>query len=245
MRYHEIQSQILDVYETCEIQAFPFDCHKVLEHYGYRIFTYQQLRKTNDRLYRYCCRLSDDAFHYKDFKIVAYDETKLWQRIRFSLMHELGHIILDHTEETPQTEHEANYFASHILVPRMAIYYSRCRNKESVAKLFDISLSAAELALDDYEIWYKKASKHMSPLDRRMYLHFYDSSSKSFIYHVEECFWCGAPVYNFSTRHYSELSTCPQCMIRQIHAKGAAYEQNLHRDEAQRKIQIWEEQEIP
>lgn len=245
MRYHEIQSQILDVYETCKIQAFPFDCHKVLEHYGYRIFTYQQLRKTNDRLYRYCCRLSDDAFHYKDFKIVAYDETKLWQRIRFSLMHELGHIILNHTEETPQTENEANYFASHILVPRMAIYYSRCRNKESVAKLFDISLSAAELALDDYEIWYKKASKHMSPLDRRMYLHFYDSSSKSFIYHVEECFWCGAPVYNFSTRHYSELSTCPQCMIRQIHAKGAAYEQNLRRDEAQRKIQIWEEQEIP
>lgn len=245
MRYYEIQTHILDVYETCEIQAFPFDCHKVLERYGYRIFTYQQLRKANDRLYHYCCRLSDDAFHYKDLKIVAYDETKLWQRIRFSLMHELGHIILNHTEETSQTEHEANYFASHILVPRMAIYYSRCRNKESVAKLFDISLSAAELALNDYKIWYKKASKHMSPLDRRMYLHFYDTSSKSFIYHVEECFWCGAPVYNFSTRHYSELSICPRCMIRQIHANGAAYEQNRHRDEVQKRIQIWEEREVP
>lgn len=245
MRYYEIENRILDVYDECEIQAFPFDCHKVLEHYGYRIFTYQQLRKTNYRLYSYCCRLSDDAFHYKNLKIVAYDETKLPQRIRFSLMHELGHIILAHNKETPHAEHEANYFASHILAPRMAIYYSRCRNKESIAKLFDISLSAAGLALNDYKTWYEKASKHMRPLDRRMYLHFYDPVSKSFVYHVEECFWCGAPVYNFSTRHYSKLSICPQCMIRQIHAKGAVYDRCRRMDEAQRKIQIWEEQEVP
>ena len=56
-------------------------------------------------------------------RIIAYDENKSPFRIRFSIMHELGHIMLGHSRECAYNEQQANFFASNILAPRMAIHF--------------------------------------------------------------------------------------------------------------------------
>ena len=99
MNYHDILVKILDVYRDCEVQSFPIDCYSILRHYGYRIFTYQNIRDINERLYQYCRNYSEDAFRYGAKRIIAYDENKSPFRIRFSIMHELGHIMLGHSRE--------------------------------------------------------------------------------------------------------------------------------------------------
>lgn len=48
------------------------------------------------------------------------------------------------------TEAEANFFASNILAPRMAIHYARCKNEADVARIFEVSCEAAQYAFDDY-----------------------------------------------------------------------------------------------
>lgn len=64
------------------------------------------------------CELLDGyTVKYKDTYIVLFDETSVAQRLRFSLAHELGHILLNHSDDTDIKEKEANCFASHLLIP--------------------------------------------------------------------------------------------------------------------------------
>ena len=42
---------------------------------------------------------------------IFYDDSMYDRRIRFTIMHEIGHIVLDHTEHSDLAESEANFFA--------------------------------------------------------------------------------------------------------------------------------------
>ena len=144
-----------------------------------------------------CLGYSDDAFCDGSSRIIAYNSEKPSGRIRFSLMHELGHHVLGHIGNSPKNEKEANLFASYILAPRMAIHYSRCKNANDVSKVFKISYEAAENAFDDYRRWHRHVVMYkMSPLDKAMYLHFYNSDLKCFLWSVKKCDFCGKKLYN-------------------------------------------------
>ena len=88
-----------------------------------------------------------------------------YYRIRFSLMHELGHILLDHKASSVKNEDEADYFASCILAPRIMIHHLRLNNKYSkvtaddIHDYFDISISASNRALMDYHNWYSEIAR--------------------------------------------------------------------------------------
>lgn len=68
-----------------------------------------------------------DAFgiHNADFtiaKIVVNDMTgSYYNRSRFPGAHEVGHIHLEHTEDTPNRETEADYYAGYLLAPHPLI----------------------------------------------------------------------------------------------------------------------------
>lgn len=46
-----------------------------------------------------------------------YDENRYSQRMRFTILHELGHVCLGHTRHGKQEELEANFFAAQMLIP--------------------------------------------------------------------------------------------------------------------------------
>ena len=64
----------------------------------------------------YVLNLSDGSHYY----VVAYNRQKPFDRLRFTLAHELGHIICGHigVKEEAVREAEADHFARHLLVPR-------------------------------------------------------------------------------------------------------------------------------
>lgn len=210
MNYHDILLKILDVYKDCEIRSFPIDCYSILRHYGYRIFTYQNIRNMNERLYQYCRSYSEDAFRYGANRIIAYDETKSPFRIRFSIMHELGHIMLGHSKECSQNEHEANFFASNILAPRMAIHFAQCRNEEDVSDIFQISREAGSYAFQNYRLWKESVSKEVSGIDEAMYRHFYNEDIGEFVYSIKSCITCGKIIFN------SSEDLCLHCRLENI-----------------------------
>lgn len=109
---------------------------------------------------------SPDAFTYNhpqigfilayNNKTTPYHRQRI-QRIRFSLAHELGHILLGHFDKQggsliksgspkdPFMEKEADLFAAETLAPRSLINPYRGQNE--IAKCFDISTSAARISL--------------------------------------------------------------------------------------------------
>lgn len=146
-----IVDNILTVYIKCNVRSFPLDCFTLLKNYNFRIYSYDWLKKNNSRIYELCRSFSDDAFIWED--IVAYNERQHPSRIRFSLMHEFAHFILNHPEETQKTEAEADFFASNILAPRLMMYRLQCKNADDIHATFDISYAAANRAIKDYHRW--------------------------------------------------------------------------------------------
>lgn len=159
-----IYSIIYNVYKECEIASFPFECEKVITHYGYKLYKYSDLKNINNELFEMCKMYSNDAFLFKDKRLIAYNDEMPYFRIRFSLMHELGHILLKHKSSLPMNEDEADYFASCILAPRIMIHYLMQSNKYStitaddIHEYFGISISAANNALSDYHKWFENIS---------------------------------------------------------------------------------------
>ena len=146
-----IRKKIFDIYQECDIHEFPLDCFSVLEHYGLRLITYQEVKIEKPDLFRAISNYSKDAFRFR--MTVYYNALNNIGRIRFSLMHELGHFILGHTEESKDNEVEADYFASCILAPRVAIKKLGCITSDDIHKTFGLSYAAANRTLLDYKDW--------------------------------------------------------------------------------------------
>lgn len=204
MDYEIIKFATLDVFKECSIHSFPFDCFDILRHYHLEVYPYSSL---NEDLREYCIKYSNDALIYKNK--VCYNDSLPAGRIIFSLMHELGHILLKHGENhNLENEQEANCFASNILAPRMAIHYAGCHNQADVAAVFNLTNEASRYVFDDYKHWYRWLVCHkMSAFDNALYAHFYNNEADKFVYSIKQCVFCDTLLYN------SQADLCNKCQI--------------------------------
>ncbi len=86
--------------------------------------------------------------------LVLYNEWGISpQRKRFTLAHELGHIFLSHCDDGRYSEALANHFASHLLIPRVALCYLTKRfptlQVQDFASFFGVSSSAIQAAYSE------------------------------------------------------------------------------------------------
>lgn len=195
MKLEKILAEVFITVQKCNIHSYPIDCFEILRQYGFDIVRYSDL---SEKKMSACFDLSEDACVIGT--TIYYNDLQPHARIRFSVMHELGHHVLSSPAET-----DANHFASYILAPRMAIHYAGCQNHVEVAKKFDISYEAADYAFNDYRRWHRTAVYRMSILDKQFYQHFYDPDQKKFIWNIGECIYCHRPIYNDSQRHVCSL----------------------------------------
>ncbi len=196
MDYDKIKYSVLSIYEQCGINNLPFDCIEVLEKKGFTCIKYSQLPENK---FLACMELSPDSCTLGNS--IYYNDKKSKRRIRFSLMHELGHIELKTEEETV-----ANLFASNILCPSIALYFSKLNNIREISNLFDISLECAKYAKDFYEKWlYSVKTYGLTDIDRKMYQHFYNIDTKQFVFKETQCIYCDAIIHN------SNKPICNRC----------------------------------
>lgn len=196
MDYDKIKYAVLNVYEKCSINRLPFDCTYIITTMGYSCVKYSDLKEDGHLA---CLELSEDAHTIGN--VIYFNSKKTKRRIRFSLMHELGHLVLDTEDET-----EANVFASNILAPSMAVHYSNIRNVRELSNLFDISLECAKYAIETCEKWEYSVKKYgMTDIDKKMYNHFYDDEAKRFVFKKTPCAYCIEMIYN------SNKPICENC----------------------------------
>ena len=210
LSYNLVISKTMETFSECNINSFPFNCFHLLQHYGFRIFTYNEAKENNERLFLLCKKYSDDAFRYGKNKTVVYNPEMPQTRISFSLMHELGHEILGHVGTSPKNEMEANIFASYILAPRIAIHYAKCKNAYDVSRAFEISYEAAKIAFEDYLRWRHYIvlrNNKITPVDKAMYDHFYSEDYNKFVWSIKKCKHCGREFIN------SADDACEYCNI--------------------------------
>ncbi len=110
-------------------------------------------------------------------------------RQRFTIAHELGHIMLGHLGKYPLVnrepspadnpiEHEANVFAARLLAPACVLHELRAFSVEQIMAVCEISRPAAQFRLDrlllleEREKIFRKARGHgcfyLSPLEKKL-----------------------------------------------------------------------------
>lgn len=107
------------------------------------------------------------------------------ERQRFTIAHELGHILLGHVGECELVNREpsrgdnpieqaANVFASRLLAPACVLWALDARTPEEIASLCRISYQAATFRAERIDLLYKRNKFLTSPLERRVYEQFAD-----------------------------------------------------------------------
>ena len=126
--------------------------------------------------------------------VIFYDDACTPQRQRFTIAHEIGHIMLGDVGPVPTQrnaepsakddpkEQAANVFASRILAPACVLWALKVQDAEQLAELCDISITAARYRCarmsllyereKDFMARYGKSCFLMSSLERKVYKRF-------------------------------------------------------------------------
>lgn len=114
---------------------------------------------------------------------IVYNDTEPRQRSRFTVAHELGHILLGHimcdkhyarTFDTsrPTIEQEADVFAARLLAPACVLWALNVHTPQDISELCDISLAAAQVRSERMEILYSRNKFLQRPLEKAVYDNF-------------------------------------------------------------------------
>lgn len=148
--------------------------------------------------------LHSDGFtvNIKNTYYVFYDDNCTPQRCRFTLAHELGHIILNHVKSNECTktnkepsdldsyeEQQANIFASRLLAPACVLHELNVTTAEQIVNLCEISYQSAEFRLERLKLLELRNDNflfnkgygcfYLSPLEKQVFKQFKEYIDKT------------------------------------------------------------------
>lgn len=171
-----IETVITDALEDYHLAQYPFDVWHALNLQGYRVTRYSLLpEEDRNRIlekYPEALTLRRRGLIPSGIEIL-YNDQRSENRIRFSLAHELGHIWLEHPDQSmcqsletiERAEAEANFFAGYLLAPTALVLSRGLETPEQIAKSLDLSFEAAQLVNE-------RVKKHLlwplSPVEKKL-----------------------------------------------------------------------------
>lgn len=81
--------------------------------------------------------------------LILYNQEKDPRTVRFTIAHELGHVVLHHREDTRATDREANCFARNLLCPLPVARGLHLTSPEDYASTFGVSLPMASASWEN------------------------------------------------------------------------------------------------
>ncbi len=167
-RYEEIKETVVDLFERLDIHCTPISGFEIATKMGVKVIPYSAYPKTTQAL---MIKRSEDGFSVKKKTgewYVFYNDSKPYGRINNTIMHEDGHIILDHTEDSELAEAEAKFFAKFALAPPVLIHKLNLKTPYAIAERFEISCEAAKYALSFYNKWLQYGGKYYTKYEIKL-----------------------------------------------------------------------------
>ena len=185
--YKKSRNAAWEILLACGVNALPVDLNLVLRHLDVRVYSYsrgQDMLATTG-LEEVAQQVSGLTFYIGVQPIILYNDTETPQRIRFTIGHELGHIVLGHVrpgEYTRQNrepqpgddpvEQAANRFAADLLAPACVLWGLDLHRAEDISQACKISIQAARYRAERMEILYRRDKFLLHPLERAVYRQF-------------------------------------------------------------------------
>ena len=243
-RYDYSVKRSCEFLEEFSISQFPVNPFEIINSNNWGLLTYSEMAK------EYNCTIDDviNSVKSKDARTIyngnnytiAYNDFKPKRRILFTLMHEIGHIYLNHlvdfentevhrgglsNDENKVLENEANTFARNTLAPATFVELLNEKSKKAISKYFGLSYLAAQTRLDflDYDKQYVNQSGIQSRLHRIFYKFYYRYGCKK----------CNAIII------IKDASYCPICGEKRLKwGDGKMYYKKYNTYENSNKLRV-------
>lgn len=146
-RYDEIREEVADFIEDYGVTEYPFSMWALLRQMRISLVPYsklhEHLRAEVEGAWPNAVTLRPDDFDAARTAIF-YNDSHPRERIRFTLAHELAHIILEHPAiESDAHEAEADIFANYLLGPAPLVLRDSANSIDVIMADFDVSYSCA------------------------------------------------------------------------------------------------------
>lgn len=156
-QYEYIKREVTDIFIRYDVKCTPISGFEVAQKMGIIVIPYSALSKIKLDAAN---KISHDGFYLEpgDGKeYIYYDDTRGYERSNMTILHEIGHCVLGHDDNTlpEEAEAEANFFAKYAIAPPPLVHRFRPKTPEDVQKHFFISYEAAYNALSYYHKWLK------------------------------------------------------------------------------------------
>ena len=141
--FESVKIIIANIIEDYDIK-YPLDIYELAGKMEFEVVPYSSFGDLSELLYK----RSEDGFsmyHNKKLKWFIYYNEKIEpkERIKFTIAHEIGHILLK-TED----EKLANFFAGYLLAPVPLIIDKKFYSKEKVMDFFKVGFRCAKACLN-------------------------------------------------------------------------------------------------
>lgn len=179
--YKHARDRAWQILIDCEIDRMPVAVDAITRHLGIHAHTYSKskaimqklkLEKLAERTDGFCMRWNGE-YH------VFYNDILPVPRQRFTIAHEIGHIVLGHVPEGNYTlrnrepsahdmpeETQANQFATRLLAPACVLHELRAFEPARIAELCNISITAATFRAERMKLLERRQKYYLSPLER-------------------------------------------------------------------------------
>lgn len=164
----------------CGISELPINLAEVINHYGIYLIRHSD----SDYISRHSSPNEDGYSRLIDGKpVIYYNDKKPIHRVRFTIAHEIGHILLGHLsqgetlhrnteQDTPNPkEQQANVFARDLLMPAVVIN-QLAFSAVDISKLCNVSEQSANIRWQRLQELRQRNKFCLHPLERQVYHNF-------------------------------------------------------------------------
>ena len=150
-RYEELKTAVVDFLEDYGVDSYPLDVALLASRMGISLIPYSELC---DHKRHAASEYSEDAIRIVtgDYSvaIVFYNDEMPRERVRYSVCHEIAHIVLEHDDDIDgdeAIESEADFFAAYLLMPVPLVLICCSPDPVEISDFFGTSLTAAGHAM--------------------------------------------------------------------------------------------------
>ena len=153
-RYEFIKGEVVFLFERFNVQCIPINGFELVYKMGIKLVPYSVLREEGRIA---AIKISNDGFYIEALDgsdIIYYNDIDIsYERMNMTILHEIGHCVLDHIGHSDEEEAEAAFFAKYAVAPPPLIYRIKPDCPEEIADVFVLSKEAARYAYDYYLKW--------------------------------------------------------------------------------------------
>lgn len=154
--YEFIKGEVIHIFKKYKVKCIPVSGFEIATRMKITLVAYSGL-STKKR--KAALRVSEDGFFCEDKgkEYIYYNDIdRNYKRQNWTILHEIGHIVLDHTGHGAKEEDEANFFAKYAIAPPVLVYKIGASCPEDIYNAFDISFEVAKYAYGYYCSWKRR-----------------------------------------------------------------------------------------